>query len=238
MKKILVIIIIAIFFTSCNKNLKATNNNYQIDVTISGVTDGTQAILKKQVNKVITNLDTAIINKGKFSFKGRIKEPIIFGIFIDSIKRGGIFPFVGINDHVIVEAYKDSLHKSKIMGSKLHDELTRLRKIREDLSKQTQKFLPEFQKANEEKDTAAINRINKEVKILSNKMAENDWKYVKSHPNSYVTPLVFSGVMTYPKYKDSIQIVFNSFSDKIKNANISLTIRNYFKFLDKQDKLK
>ena len=236
MKRTLILISLFLFLISCNKNKSTTSDNYQIDVDIAGIPDGTKAIIKKQENKTIINLDTAYVKNGKFSFKGTIKEPIIFGIFIDSIKRGGIFPFVGLNDKISVIAYKDSLNKSIIKGSKLHDELTRLRKKRDELSKQTQKYLPEFQKANQAKDTVTINRINKEVKKISNKMDANDWSYVKSHPDSYITPLVFNGLMTKPKYKDSVKIVFNSFSDKIKNSNMAKPIKEYFDFLDNKSK--
>jgi hypothetical protein len=236
MKNSILLASLIILLFACDKN--TSKNNYQIDVTINNITDGTKVFLKKQENRTITKLDSTFVENGKFSFKGNIKEPIIFGIFIDSIKRGGVFPFVGINNHVIIEAFKDSLNKSKITGSELHNELTRLREIRDKLTKQTQKFLPEFQKANQDKDSVAIDRINKKVKKISNQMDANDWNYVKSHPDSYITPLVFNGLMTKPKYKDSIKIVFNNFSDKIKNSTLANPIRKYFDFLDKQKEKK
>jgi len=236
MKKIFLITsIIILIITSCNDKKNIDNNNFQINVTVDKVSDGTKAILKKQIDRKITNIDTAVVKNGKFSFEGNIKEPVIFGIFIDSIKRGGIFPFIGLNDKVTVIAYKDSLIKSKITGSNLHDELTRLRNMRKELSDQTQQYLPEFKKANEAKDTVTMNRINKEVKKISNEMSENDWAYVKSHPDSYISPLVFNGLMTNPSYKDSVKIVFNNFSETIKKSDLAKPIREYFDSLDKQN---
>jgi len=235
MNKLLYTLLILVGLISCNSTKKdSSKTNFQIDVSINDVPDGRKAILKKQFDREIINIDTATIKNGKFSFKGSIKEPLIFGIFIDSLKRGGIYPFVNLNDHVTVVAYKDSLVKSKISGSKLHDELTRLRKKRDELTKQTKKFLPGFQKANQENDTVTINRINKEVKKISTKLDLNDWNYVKTHPSSYVTPLVFNGLMTKREYKDSIQVVFDSFDDKIKNSDLAKPIRDYFEFLEKQ----
>ena len=239
MKHLFFILLVITILSSCKTN-KDDKNNFQIDVSIQDIPNGRKAILKKQVNRKIVNLDTAIVKDGKFSFKGNIKEPLIFGIFIDSIKKGGLFPFTGIGDHITIEAYKDSLVKSKISGSKLHDELTRLRKKRDELSNKTKKFLPEFQKANraKPKDTATINSINKKVKAIRDEMVLNDWNYVKSHPKSYVTPLVFNGLMTNPKFKDSVKIVFDSFDDKIKKSDLAKPIKNYFDFIDKQKKAK
>jgi len=229
--KVLVVFIIVLSLFSCKNNKKDTN--FQIDIAIDGVPNGRKAFLKKQVDRKIIVLDTVMIKDGKFSFKGKIKEPLIFGIFIDSIKRGGIFPFVNVNDHVKIIAYKDSLNKSKIEGSKLHDELTQLRVQKENLGKETQKFLPEYKKANEAKDTVTMNRINKLVKKMNNELIDRDWNYVKTHTDSYIAPLVFTGLMANPKFKDSVRIVFNSFSENIKKSDLSKPIKQYFEYLDK-----
>ena len=230
MKKSIIIVLIILTIISCKKE---NSHNFQIDVTINDIPDGRKVFLKKQEGRAVVNIDTTIVKDGNFSFKGNIKEPVILGIFIDSIKRGGIFPFINVNDHVKIIAYKDSLNKSEVSGSKLNDELNKLRKVREELTAQTQKYLPEFQKANEANDTVTKNRINKEVKKISNQMALNDWNYVKNNPDSYISPLVFKSLMTNPQYKDSIRIVFNNFTDKIKKAKISKPITDYFDYLDK-----
>ena len=234
MQKILVAAFVIISIISCKD--KDSNTNFQIDVNIEGVPDGRMAILKKQVDRKVINLDTTYVKDAKFSFKGNIKEPIIFGVFVDSIKRGAIFPFIDVNDHVMVKAYKDSLNKSKITGSKLNDVLTKMREKRDILTAETQKYLPEFQKAHQVKDTVTTNRINKEVKKIANKMALNDWSFVKNNPNSYVAPLIFNGLMSNPTYKDSVRIVFANFSDEVKKAAVSKPIRDYFEYLDKQNK--
>jgi len=234
MQKILLIaILIMASLSSCNK---ANKDGFQIDVNINDIPNGRQVILKKQVDRQVVNVDTTTIENGKFTFKGSIKEPIIFGIFIDSIKRGGLFPFIDVNDHIVITANKDSLQKAKMTGSKLNDELTKMRKKREVLTAESQKYFPEYQKANQEKDTASINRINKAIKKISNKIAANDWDFVKKNPNSYVAPMIFNGLMTNPTYKDSVKIVFNTFSEKIKKSELSKPIRDYFDYLEKQNK--
>ncbi len=231
MKKIIIISLILLISISCKDGNKS---GFKIDVAINDVPDNRKVFLKKQVDGKIIILDSTIVKNGKFTFTGKIEEPVILGVFIDSINRGAIFPFIDVNDQIKVTAYKDSLTKSKIVGSELNTELTRLRDKRAILTAESKKFLPDFQKANLAKDTIAIKRINKKIKAISDKMALNDWNYTKRNPDSYVSTLVFQGLMSNPQYKDSLNIVFNSFSDKVKNSNLSKPVRDYFDYLDKQ----
>lgn len=228
MQKIILIVILAIISYSCSEP------GYRIDVKIDGIPDGRTVLLKKQENRKIVNVDTTTVKDGKFSFKGEIKEPILFGIFIDSIKDIGIMPFVDVNSKISVIAYKDSLNKSKITGSKLNDELTKLRDDRAIISEKSKGYIQEYQEARKVNDTAVINRINAEMRTIYDKVAANDWKYVKNNPNSYVTPMVFNNVMTNPIYKDSIKDVFDGFSEEIKNSELAKPIRDYFQYLEKQ----
>lgn len=230
MKKVLFISLILLLTYSCNNKTEG----FKIDVTIDDVPDGRKVFLKKQVEGKIVTLDTVLVQNNKFTFEGTIKEPVILGIFVDEVNRGAIFPFIDVNDHITITAYKDSLVKSKITGSILNTELTRLREAREKLTVETQKLLPEFQKATQTKDTATVNKINIQVKAISDEMASNDWDFIKNNPDSYISALVLTGLMSNPKYKDSLNIVFNKFSDKIKKAELSKPIRDYFDFLDKQ----
>ncbi len=52
----------------------------------------------------------------KFEFEGEIDRPIVYGIYIEEIK--GLIGVFMENDTIYIEAYKDSLAKSKITGSK------------------------------------------------------------------------------------------------------------------------
>ncbi len=228
MQKIILIVILTIISYSCSKP------GYRIDVKIDGIPNGRKVLLKKQENRKIINVDSTTVQNGKFSFNGEIKEPVIFGIFIDSIKNIGIMPFVNVNSKISIIAYKDSLNKSKITGSKLNDELVRLRDGRAIISEKSQGYIQEYQEARKANDTATINRINSEMRTIYNKVAANDWNYVKNNPNSYVTPMVFGNVMTNPIYKDSIKDVFEGFSDEIKNSELAKPIREYFDYLEKQ----
>ncbi len=240
-KTIFTLIIIVISIISCNNkpnkesNQTTQNKGFQIDVTIDDAPDGVTVYLKKNENKIITIIDSTQIKNNKFSFSGKIDEPIIFGIFIKDNKKGGIFPFTDVNDHIYITAFKDSLYKSEIKGSKLHDELKRLRNKKDILNLKIKQLLPDFQKAKASNDKETINHINKKVRDINDQLALNDWIYVKNHPNSFITPLVFEGLLRNPKYKDSLAIVFNSFNNRIRNAKMSKAIKDQIQLIKRKN---
>lgn len=220
MNKIIVILIISLLTYSCN------NGSGNINVTINDVPDGRKVTLKKQVDGKIKNIDSTSIQNGKFSFNTKFTEPMVFGVFIDSLEQG-IYPLMDVTDKVSIVAYKDSLHKSVITGSKMHSELTDLRKMRFDLSKSMSAFTKEFQEARKVNDTAKINEINAKARTIQAKISSNEWSYIKANPNSYVSPMILSGLIQDPNYKDSIKPAFDGFSEEVKNSSLAKQLKEY-----------
>jgi len=222
MKKIFLLLGIVLIAFSCKQEKKET-----IVAEITGVPDGRKVILKKQVDGKVVGIDTTTVNNGKFGFAFKPEEPIVVGIFIDSVRQG-IFPLMDVKDVIYIKADKDSLVKATITGSKLNDDLTKLRKFRDEHTAKIMSKSAIFRKAQQEKDTATINRLNKEARAVQKTIAKNEWNYVKTHPNSYVSPMVLGGFLRDPQYKDSVKIVFDNLSDKVKNSNIAKNLKKYF----------
>jgi len=229
MKRIVLIIFIVIFVISCKKEEKG----FRIDVAISGVSDGTKVTLKKRNSNEILVIDSTVVKNNAFSFKGNIKEPLIFGIFVDGLKQA-ILPFTDVDDKISIIAYKDSLVTSKITGSALNDELFRMRNERKTLEKEGRPFMTEYMKARELGDKVKMELLKLKMDVIREKSLTNDWNFIKEHPNSFVAPVIFKGLMAYPEYKDSLQIVFNNFSDEIRSAEISKELKEYLRFINEK----
>ncbi len=207
--------------------LASCSTKNTINVTIKGVSDGRKAYLKKQKDNKIVVLDSTVIKNEKFGFNFTNDEPIIVGIFVDSIKQG-IFPLVSKNDIVHITAQKDSLFFAKITGSKLNDELTSLRKFRDSVGKQIMELSTPFRKAQQAKDTVTIKKLNDQARKIQGIINKNDWDYIKANPNSHVSPLVLSGLLRDFMYKDSVKMAFDNLSEKVKSSEISKGLRDYF----------
>lgn len=222
MKKIALLLTIALIAISCKQEKKET-----IEAEITGVPDGRMVVLKKQVDGKIVNIDTTKVQNGKFGFAFQPKEPMVVGIFIDSIPQG-IFPMVDTKGKIFIKANKDSLVKAKITGSKLNDDLASLRKFRDEHTAKIMAKSAEFRKAQQAKDTATLNRLNEEARKVQKVIAEHEWQYIKTHPNSYVTPMILGSFVRDPQYKDSVKVVFDKLSDNVKNSKIASGLKKYF----------
>jgi hypothetical protein len=222
---LLLLSIILLLIVSCNKD-----NKGNIIGEISGIPDGRMVFLKKQEDGKIVIIDTAKVVKGKFAFNFHPEEPMVVGVFIDSVRQG-IFPLIDTKDVIYIKSHKDSLVKAKIEGSKLNDDLTKLRKYRDEQTAQIMSKSSEFRKAQQEKDTATLNKLNKEARAVQKNISQYEWNYVKTHPNSYVTPMVLGGFLRDPQYKDSVKIVFDNLSDEVKNSKIASNLKKYFESL-------
>ena len=220
MKNYILTGILVVILASCS-----TKNT--INVTIKGVPDGRKAYLKKQKDRKIIVLDSTVIKNEKFGFNFTNDEPIIVGIFVDSIKQG-LFPLVSKNDIVHITAQKDSLFFAKITGSKLNDELTSLRKFRDSVGKQIMALSAPFRKAQQAKDTITLKKLNDQARKIQGIINKHDWDYIKANPNSYVSPLVLSGLVRDFMYKDSVKMAFDKLSEKVKSSEISKGLREYF----------
>lgn len=225
MYKIIIASFLFLFF-SC----KSPENNINVD--IKGVADGKKVWLKKQLDdgKVIV-IDSTIVKDQKFGFYKKIEEPIIYGIFIDSIK-GGIYPLIDIQDKISIIAYKDSLTKSKVTGSKLYDDLTRLRIFRDQNIKQIRKLRRSL-KLLHPKDTAAFSALRSKIYSFSNQIFVNDWKYANKNPNSVVSVMVLSKMNLNPFSMDSLKNTFDKLNENVKNSMYAKQIKKKFENIEK-----
>ena len=121
MNKLIPIIIVLFLLNSCKQSEKENHSNgYLLSGSIESGLNGKLVYLKTQENKKIKILDSTNIKNGKFQFQGKIDRPIVYGLYIEDSKDViGVFME---NDTIYIEAYKDSLAKSKITGSKTNDD--------------------------------------------------------------------------------------------------------------------
>ena len=75
MKRLVVTALVALTLASCQEAPKG----YVINGEVTGRTDG-KVYLKSFRNKMFFDVDTAEIKEGKFTFKGEVDQPLLFGL--------------------------------------------------------------------------------------------------------------------------------------------------------------
>lgn len=123
---------------SCNGII---GDGYEITGEVNGLMDGTRVFLQKQEpGKGVVSVDTAKIEKGKFTFEGEAKEPEMHSISIENVQGG--FGVIVEKGNIKAIVNKDSIYKTKLSGTYNNDEFAKFN----DRAMQMQKNMMAFEK--------------------------------------------------------------------------------------------
>jgi hypothetical protein len=211
MKKIILLVSVAVVLFSCNKVGK---DEFLITGTATGIENGKTVILETQdpTTGVITALDTVKVENGKFEIKGKVTEPAFHTIAID----------------------KDSIQKSKVSGTYSNDEYV---KFNEEI-KVVQKKLMDFQTQNmlamntaqQAQDTAVINKLMQEFSKLQQEVgvaSKTKYStYAETHPKSYISVLIVQGMVNDPTSDTKkTETIFNSLEESLKKTKAGVAVK-------------
>ncbi len=237
MKKFILFIIIVLLLFSCKENLKKTElEGFNIIGNINKTSNNSKVYLKTQENGLLSILDSTIIKKGKFEFKGKIDKPIIYGIYIDSLKDAiGIFME---NKEITIEAYKDSLASSKVSGSKTNDDYLDFVKQSNQIISKMNVLFPAFQKARAENDAEKLKEINMQMQEINDANTAFTLNYAKQYSDSYIGALALHSVIRIPIIeKDTIAKIYNNFSDYVKKGDLAIKTKIFLETISTQDSI-
>jgi hypothetical protein len=136
MKKLILSLLAIASIVSCNK---VANNEYVIEGNGNGLKDGLNVYLQQQDSTgTMTNLDTVQIAKGKFTFEGKLVEPNLSFIEIESTDSK--IPFILEEGKITVAINKDTIYKSIVGGTYSNDQLVAYSKSTEKIQEKVKNF--------------------------------------------------------------------------------------------------
>lgn len=236
MKKIILLLSVAVVLFSCNKVGK---DEFLITGTATGIENGKTVILETQdpTTGAITALDTVKVENGKFEIKGKVTEPAFHTIQLESVAGKapyGKIPFILENGEITIAIDKDSIQKSKVSGTYSNDEYV---KFNEEI-KVVQKKLMDFQTQNmqamntaqQTKDTAVINKLMKGFSELQEEVGVASkakyTSYAETHPKSYISVLIVQGMVNDPSADvKKTETIYNSLEESLKNTKAGKTVK-------------
>ncbi|TDD97835.1 DUF4369 domain-containing protein [Flavobacterium cellulosilyticum] len=234
MKKIILLLSATVFLISCSKD------KYTISGTAKGVEDGKTIIMETQdaSGMGLVAVDTVKVLNGKFEIKGKTTEPSFHMLQLEG--ANGKFPFILENGDIVIEINKDSINKSKLSGTYNNDEFV---KFNEELLK-VQKGLIDFQTKNtalmntaqQNKDTAVINKLMKEFGEIQQKVqveSKNKYAtYTETHPKSFISALIIQGMVNDPSVElTKIEKLYASLDESLKTSKPGKAIETKIKEL-------
>lgn len=236
MKKIILLLSVAVVLFSCNKVGK---DEFLITGTATGIENGKTIILESQdpTTGAIIALDTVKVENGKFEIKGKVTEPAFHTIQLESVAGQapyGKVPFILENGEIKIAIDKDSIQKSKVSGTYSNEEYV---KFNEEI-KVVQKKLMDFQTQNmqamntaqQAQDTAVINKLMQGYSAIQEEVgAATKAKYTtyaESHPKSYISVLIVQGMANDPSADiKKTETIFNSLDESLKNTKAGKSVK-------------
>ncbi|MGL2964734.1 DUF4369 domain-containing protein [Flavobacterium sp. RSB2_4_14] len=243
MKKIILLVTIAVVLFSCNK---LAEGEYIITGTVKGMKTGLVYLEKQSpMGMGITALDTVKIVDGKFEIKGKTGEPEIHFIQVD--KLNGKVPVILEGGEITVEVDKDSVFKSKMGGTYNNDEFSKFGIESNKIQKKLQKSVMDFQiknktiieEAQKTNDTVVMNKLKKEYDIIQKEMTDYTFNYPKTHPKSFISVLITQAMFNNRNFTEKdVEKVFNSLDESLKNTKPGKSIKQNLALLKKKPVLK
>jgi len=183
MKKILFFLITSILFASCGGN----KDQFTIRGSIQGIDTG-MIVLQKLDEGNWLKLDSAKLENGKFSFKGKIGLPEMWYL---SMQAKQIFiPVFVENAAMVVEIFPDSLDKTSIKGSESQDHYKQYQAQTKALNSKMEEIFKEWKVAKEAHDSIKMKITDSISTELDKEMKNKLIEFAKSNNKSVVSPFL------------------------------------------------
>lgn len=230
MKKTLLLLALVLVLVSCKK---LAEGEYEITGNVKGMKTGTVYLEKQSPMGMGTQpVDTVKIIDGKFVIKGKTKETEISFIQIEKLQ--GKIPFILEGGEIEITVDKDSLFKSKTVGTYSNDEFTKFNDESNKIQKRLQKKVTEFQNKNmaiineaqKNNDTLTMSKLRDEYEFIQKDITDYTFTYPKTHPKSFISVLIIQMMVNNPKYAKEIEPLYNSLDESLKKTKPGKSIKS------------
>src|SRR5690606_31560720 len=90
------------------------------------------------------------------------------------------------------------------------------------------------QNAQQQGDTATVNRLRKEWEVFSKDLFEINQKYVADNPKSFLAVLILQDMLRNPEMKvEDAQKYYNNFDESVKNTKTGKKIKEHLDIVKK-----
>lgn len=181
MKKAVLLLLSTFILISCSTK----KDQYVINGTVKGVDSGKIFLQKYDLEKWV-NIDSTILQKGEFNFKGTIEMPEMWQIVMDEKKV--VVPMFVENSQIDINIFPDSLDKSIVKGSASQDKYQQYVTSRGLIDQKMEEVYNEWKKAKEAGNSIVMNRADSISTVLDGEMKTLLQNFVKTNRATVVAP--------------------------------------------------
>ena len=191
MKKLLLVLIIAITIVACS----TSSDGYTLNGKITGeLIDSTKIYLKAidSTNRLI-DIDTTMSSNGTFKFTGDQSTPSLNYIVIDGIR--GNFPVIIENGNISFSGQKDSLQFATIAGTPQNEFFSNFLTEQRSMQSIAESMQRDLRAARNSKDSATMNSLRDEFFELQEKSKQFSQDFIKENPSALISALLLQNLL-------------------------------------------
>ena len=195
MKKTILLLVLVILNYSCKTDEQEplAPNSYEIKGTAKGVVNGLRAYINSIENNRQVTIDTAIVMNEEFIFQGKVANPSIKTITINSVN--GSLPFVLESGKTTININKDSLFYSSVNGSKNNEDYNSYKTEYRKKGSAINGLNEEYRKATTQEER---NKIIAKAREITTELDAFGMDFIANNPESDFSLLLLETQITNP----------------------------------------
>ncbi len=225
--KIIAYALAVAFLAGCQGNKKATNGegSYAIQGKLNNSSQGNVLLFELGETQLVARDTAAIGADGTFAFEGKVAEPTLYRIALESQQQNGMM-LVLENAKIQVEAdAKDITATAKVEGSEETKLFQQLEKVVTDIREQQQHLEADFGKAMQEGREEDAEALRNAYGNLNQKIKD----FIRQHPSSVVA--AFGTASLIDPVNDFVfaDSMYNVFTQTIPKSKYTVLLDNRLK---------
>ncbi|WP_339704878.1 TlpA disulfide reductase family protein [uncultured Kriegella sp.] len=232
MKKVFISFCALIAIVSCSDK----KDGFTIAGTLTGdLENDTKVFLRKMgEERQLVDVDTALVQNGKFTFTGEAGAPELQYVFVD--KLPGNMVVIIEDGEIQLSAQKDSLGLAKLEGTPQNELFSDYMEESLAISQRAQSVQGDLQSAAMKKDTVLINSLRDEMMELQEEYKNFELDYIKDNPTGLISVLLIDRAMASRMVAtEKIQELYDGLSPEIKETTIAKDIFKNLEALKAKD---
>ena len=223
MRKFTLLISAAILtLVSCNTIEK---NTFVLNGT-TDLADGKKIFrVQANANGQPTTIDTATVDKGRFSLKGEVNQIDVNFLFVEGTQVN--VPFIIEEGEIKATLYKDSLSAIKLGGTASNEDLNVYRRETQNLAAAMNAVIQEAQEANRLGDNLLAQDLQQQYTDLQGQLSTYETDFVSTKTDSYISALILERFLNQKTMsKNEVKALFANYTDRIRSSKSGLKISN------------
>lgn len=210
------LIALAVALFACNRT-----PSYKLTVKLNGA-EGT-AYLSQRIKGDWVKRDSAEIEGGECTFKGKVKNPDIYYLSVTSKKDK--LPFFIENSIITISGAADSIASARVTGSAVQDEFRTFQAKLDQLEAQGMALYKQSKDNEKEGFKMKADSLMTAADNISTEIDNQQKEYIKTHPASWISPYLL-GRVYYDMEADVLGGFLAGLDHKLDSVNTVMTLRD------------